>query len=319
MKKLICLMAVFSLVLTVLTGCKIRFVTTGGDDGEAGDSQETEVTETGDSIFHANTSKSYTFNVETGDQIKVELNTKGGYQLTKDLPFTISCDDDELSQGTFLVSGGYELYVEEANSNADAVVLETGEKDGNEFIFWCYDNGEWNYVIKVKDSNTGIALGNNISEESARECFERLTFTCVGTHETDQEQSASDTVKTVTFNVETGDRVRMSLKSVGGYDLTSEVPFAITCGEEELIRGIFITEENYAAYVEAAQSDADAVVLETGEKDGNEFVSWCYNDAEWNYVIKLKDANIGILMSCPVSEETARDCFERLSVVADNG
>ncbi len=95
------------------------------------------------------TSKSYTFSVETGDSIKVSLNTADGYDITSELPFVVSCDGNTLSQGTFIVADGFELYKEMINGDESAVIL---------------------------DSGTGILLGNNVSEESAKECFERLTF-----------------------------------------------------------------------------------------------------------------------------------------------
>ena len=56
-------------------------------------------------------------------------------------------------------------------------MLDSGKKDGNDYFFWCYNDTEWNYVIKINGSNTGIVLGNNVSEESAKECFNRLTIT----------------------------------------------------------------------------------------------------------------------------------------------
>lgn len=51
-----------------------------------------------------NSSKAYTFKVDTGDQVKVELNTADGYDITSDLPFVISKDNKTLSQGTFYYS-----------------------------------------------------------------------------------------------------------------------------------------------------------------------------------------------------------------------
>lgn len=122
------------------------------------------------------TSKSYTFSVETGDSIKVSLNTADGYDITSELPFVVSCDGNTLSQGTFIVADGFELYKEMINGDESAVILDSGSKDGNEYIFWSYNDSEFDYVILVNDSGTGILLGNNVSEESAKECFERLTF-----------------------------------------------------------------------------------------------------------------------------------------------
>lgn len=122
-------------------------------------------------------SKSYTFTVETGDKIKIQLNTTDGYDLSSDLPFTISKDGNTLSQGTFITIDGYNQYIEAVNSDSNAKILESKTKDGISYTFYSYNNSEFNYVIKVNDSNTGILLGNPNSQEEAEKCFEQLTFT----------------------------------------------------------------------------------------------------------------------------------------------
>ena len=39
---------------------------------------------------------------------------------------------------------------------------------------WNYNNSEYNYAILIKNSQTGVLLGNTVSEESAKEVFNRL-------------------------------------------------------------------------------------------------------------------------------------------------
>lgn len=119
--------------------------------------------------------KSFTFDVETGDSIKLVLDTTDDYDLTSELPFTISCGDEVLSQGTFIFAETYEEYIDTVLSDENAKPLGSGTKDGNDYYSWCYNDSEWNYVIKINGSNTGIILGNDVSEEAARECFNRLT------------------------------------------------------------------------------------------------------------------------------------------------
>lgn len=124
-----------------------------------------------------NSFKSFTFAVSNGDSIKVSLNTADNYNLSSDLPFKISHDGQTLSQGTFIMSDVYAQYVDVVGSDANAELLDSGKKDGNEYIFWCYNDSEYNYAILIKDSNTAILLGNDVSKESAKECFNRLTIT----------------------------------------------------------------------------------------------------------------------------------------------
>ncbi len=125
----------------------------------------------------AHTSKAFTFSVENGDNIKLDLDTTGGYNISSKLPFAISYKDEEISHGTFIFGEVYSEYVNAAETDEKATILDSGTKDGNEYVFWNYDNKEFNYVIYVHGSNTALLIGNNVSEESARECFNRLTIT----------------------------------------------------------------------------------------------------------------------------------------------
>lgn len=120
-------------------------------------------------------SKSYTFSVETGDSIKVTLETSDDYDITSELPFVISDANGEASQGTFITANNYQSYVEAVKTDEKATILDTGEKDGNTYLFWMYNEKEYNYALLIKNSDTGILLGNTISEESAKACFQRLT------------------------------------------------------------------------------------------------------------------------------------------------
>ena len=117
----------------------------------------------------------YTYSVETGDSIKVSLDTSDGYSITAEVPFAISVKGEKQTDGTFIYGEMYQQYVEVVNSTEGAEVLDSGTKDGNTYIFWTY-NGEYNYAIQVGNSNTGMILGNVVSEDSARACFERLTI-----------------------------------------------------------------------------------------------------------------------------------------------
>lgn len=125
---------------------------------------------------NTNSSKAYTFTVDNGDKIKIELNTADKYDLSSELPFTISCDGKTLSLGSFVLAESYQQYVSVVNTDENAELIDSGTKDGNEYIFWCYNGSEYNYAILIKGSNTGIVLGNPVSEESAKECFNRLTI-----------------------------------------------------------------------------------------------------------------------------------------------
>lgn len=151
MKKIISILLLAFCLLFVMSGCGIS----GGT---------------------AKTHKAYTFSVDTGDKVRIELDTTGGYDLTSDLPFEISQNGTTLSQGIFIEADKFEDYSEVANTDAQAKVIESSTKDENQYVFWAYNDSEFNIAILIGDSNTGILLGNLTSEESARECFNRLTI-----------------------------------------------------------------------------------------------------------------------------------------------
>lgn len=121
-------------------------------------------------------SKAYTVTVDNGDKIKVALNTEDNYDLSSEVPFTISRDGKTLSQGSFVLAESYQQYVGVVNTDENAKLIASGTKDGNEYIFWGYNDSEFNYAILIKGSNTGVVIDNPVSEESAKEGFDRMTI-----------------------------------------------------------------------------------------------------------------------------------------------
>lgn len=123
---------------------------------------------------NVHTSITYTFSVSTGDSVDIKFDTTGDYQITSDLPFEISQDGTLLTSGSFISSDGYQMYVDVVNADDDAEIIESSSTDTLEYIMWNYNDTEFNYAILIKDSQTGVLLGNQTSEESAREVFNRL-------------------------------------------------------------------------------------------------------------------------------------------------
>lgn len=131
-------------------------------------------------IFGKFTTKlSYTYEVNTGDKITLSLNTTDGYSMTQDMPFSITKDDGIISRGTFIEASAYEVYESSMDLIGGIVNSDKGEKDGITYLYFNYNNTEFDYIIKINDSNTGLLLSNSISEESAKEMFERLSFEIV--------------------------------------------------------------------------------------------------------------------------------------------
>lgn len=128
------------------------------------------------SACQTSSSKSFEFTIDNGDSVKLTMDTSDGYDLSADVPFEISHKGEVLSFGTFIYAEAYEAYKEIIEEDENAILLDSGSKNGHEYFFWTYDEEEFNYAILLKETDTGIILANAISEETARECFERLTI-----------------------------------------------------------------------------------------------------------------------------------------------
>lgn len=120
------------------------------------------------------TKKGYTFNVDTGDTIEIMINTKDDYSITSQLPFKITKGDKVLSQGTFITLDAYEQYLNIIKNDSRAKVIKKDTKKDLDYTFYSYNDTEYNYVIKISNSSTGLLIGNNVSQSSAEECFDRL-------------------------------------------------------------------------------------------------------------------------------------------------
>lgn len=120
------------------------------------------------------TSMSYTFNVETGEQIDVKLNTTGGYKFTQsggDM-YVSDPDGDLVLIGYFLLPDAYESFILEP-------ILESGKtNDGNGYLYATDSAGAVVFLARAKDASAGVLFysGENADVETCRAVFERLSF-----------------------------------------------------------------------------------------------------------------------------------------------
>lgn len=132
------------------------------------------------SACSTSSSQSYTFMVENGDKIKIALDTSDSYSLKQgDGRFEVMKDDEAILQGMFLLKDVYQELLN-IKDIPDVKIIEDKEKDGNVYFFYELKGQagiENNYILWVKDSNTGIAFGSLAKEKQAKAAFERLTIT----------------------------------------------------------------------------------------------------------------------------------------------
>lgn len=121
------------------------------------------------------TSMSYTFSVETGDQVEVKLNTSDGLKMTQsDGQFSVlDADGQHLLDGGFVTAEGMDYYRSAMYTEGAEVLLDTDEE-----ILWTYD-GEYNRLVMVND-RTGVLIGSLMDPETAENAYQQLTITLRG-------------------------------------------------------------------------------------------------------------------------------------------
>lgn len=125
------------------------------------------------------TSMTFTFSVETGDNIAVELDTSSGYELRPEgSDFFVSKDGSDIVGGMFLTEVTYEQLVSNAHDDPRAQFV-TDVKDNYEYTYSPEDGGETYYLLWVPGSNTGIGLfsQNNATVDQVEKAVDLLTFT----------------------------------------------------------------------------------------------------------------------------------------------
>ena len=121
------------------------------------------------------TSMSYTFNVETGEQIEVKLDTTGGYKLTQSdgNMFLSNADGDLVLTGYFLLPDAYESYIWEP-------MLEVGKlNDGGGYLYAVDVDGRVVFLARAKGASAGVLFYSweDANVKTCKAMFERLSFT----------------------------------------------------------------------------------------------------------------------------------------------
>ncbi len=121
---------------------------------------------------------SYTFNVSTGDAIKVKLDTSEGYSLSQaDGQFYIKEDDELLVTGIFTTEEYWDYYTENISLVEGAeVIKEDGLCGDNDGLVYTYE-GETNTILHVDGSDTYVMLGSIADSDAVLEIIESLEIT----------------------------------------------------------------------------------------------------------------------------------------------
>ncbi len=128
------------------------------------------------------------------------------------------------------------------------------------------------------------------------------------------------TSKEVTYSVDTGDSVKITIDTKDGFDITMDVPFTVSKGDTDIFTGSFIYAEYYDVYRQVVEEESNAVLLDEGSKDGNDY--FCYSfegnaGTEYDYFILIKDSETAIAMASLVGEKEASEAFKAMTISLD--
>ena len=131
----------------------------------------------------SHSSESLTFNVETGDQIKVSLDTTNGYKLSQnDGTITVEKDGETILQGVFVTPEQFSEYDSSINSTFGVDILEHKSEAP---LFYLYqvegESGtETDFLAQIDGAQAGVIFGSLSSLEDAKAAYNALTFEKVG-------------------------------------------------------------------------------------------------------------------------------------------
>lgn len=128
--------------------------------------------------FYSN--MSYTFNVTTGDNVKITLDTAKGLKLTQENgEFSVVKDDEEILHGQFATKENYDEFMDLKDSSDIEVIEESKDKNSNDYLFCKVENKEktqYGFIVWISNSNTGVFIQSLSDQESAKNAFESLTI-----------------------------------------------------------------------------------------------------------------------------------------------
>lgn len=129
------------------------------------------------------------------------------------------------------------------------------------------------------------------------------------------------TNQTFVYDVTTGDKISLKLKTTGGYTMkSSELPFQIGTKDTNILQGTFITAEGYDQYAELINKGEGVTLIKKGEQNGNEYYFYSTEGkagTELDFIVRIKDTKTGVAMGALESDTITKDvvfkCFEAVS------
>lgn len=130
-----------------------------------------------------------------------------------------------------------------------------------------------------------------------------------------------ETSRAITFDIETGDKIEVKLDTTDGYALSQEDgKFFVKKKEEEILQGVFMTNEKYDIYLENVHISKDVRINEEGKKGEHDYLAFEIGDGnhlEQGILLKVKNTQTNILLASTSMKEEALQAFQYLSFAAE--
>lgn len=127
------------------------------------------------------TSISYTYEVGTGDTVKLVLDTSDGLMLeNEDDIFIVTEDDETILQGSFIDEDTYDYYMEMVKIADGVENIEEDSANGLTWLLYEFDGlagMESNFIVWIDGSDTGVLIASLAGSRGAKKAFNSLTFT----------------------------------------------------------------------------------------------------------------------------------------------
>lgn len=180
MKKKYKVFAVYMLLVLMLAGC-----------GKTTNSEETENDNTNfiTQIFSkiapkTNKPMSMVLNVNTGDSVKITLDTSEDHKLSFNKDNSIieisDSEDKIVMQGIFVPQNSYSLYYETAYTDSRCEIKESEKANGVAYTYYTYNDGDkinCEYIAWVIGTNTGVVFeSTKLSPTEGKELIDKVSF-----------------------------------------------------------------------------------------------------------------------------------------------
>lgn len=129
------------------------------------------------------------------------------------------------------------------------------------------------------------------------------------------------TNQTFVYDVTTGDKISLKLKTTGGYTMkNTDLPFQIGTKDATILQGTFLTADGYDQYAELVNKGEGVTLIKKGEMNGNEYYFYSTDGSsgtELDFIVRIKGTNTGVAMGALESDTITKDavfkCFEAIT------